>query len=157
MPYVKPSEVLTWMLLDIEAQEPGKTVAEMITLLQTGYTHNCPKCDHTGRFVPNAALPDQKVVCDVCEGMGKTQYPVTETSLGTIYTEEVPSPESIAWRGANPACVLEEGENTGMKAWGDLEEYYIATDEPTGVIKPNAIDDPDYIAPVEDLATCPLP
>ena len=48
-------------------------------------------------------------------------------------------------------------ENTGMKAYQTLEQYYESTGEATGVTKPNVPEDPDYVPPVEDLTSCPLP
>lgn len=47
--------------------------------------------------------------------------------------------------------------NTGYKAWATLEEYHIASGLPTGQTKPNAESDPDYVPPVHDPITCPLP
>lgn len=47
--------------------------------------------------------------------------------------------------------------NTGQKAYATLEQYYLDDNTPTGVTKPNVISDPDYVAPVTDTTTCPLP
>jgi hypothetical protein len=47
--------------------------------------------------------------------------------------------------------------NTGYKAYGNLEEYYLDNNMATGVIKTNSISDPDYIPPVLDYTYCPLP
>lgn len=47
--------------------------------------------------------------------------------------------------------------NTGQKAYTTLEQYYTDDDTPTGVTKPNTVGDPDYVAPVTDTTTCPLP
>ena len=47
--------------------------------------------------------------------------------------------------------------NTGIKAYTNLEQYYIDNGIATGVTKPNSPSDPDYVAPVLDLAFCPLP
>ena len=46
--------------------------------------------------------------------------------------------------------------NTGYKHWSQLEEYYLDTGLPTGVTKPNTSLDPNYVAPVLDLNSCPL-
>ncbi len=46
--------------------------------------------------------------------------------------------------------------NTGDKGWTTLEQYNTATGEATGTTKPNVEGDPDYVAPVNDQATCPM-
>jgi hypothetical protein len=46
--------------------------------------------------------------------------------------------------------------NTGNKAWTTLEQYDVATGVATGIVKPNTIGDPDYVAPVPDTELCPL-
>jgi hypothetical protein len=48
-------------------------------------------------------------------------------------------------------------QNTGMKAYATLEQYSVTTGLATGITKPNDPGDPDYVPPVEDLTTCPLP
>lgn len=45
---------------------------------------------------------------------------------------------------------------TGYKGYATLEEYDTVTGLPTGETKPNVEGDPDYVAPVEDLSTCPI-
>lgn len=45
--------------------------------------------------------------------------------------------------------------NTGYKAWSGLLQQYATSLQPTGVTKPNAQADPNYITPVQDFATCP--
>lgn len=63
----------------------------------------------------------------------------------------------------DPSAVIDDGSctyapvNTGYKAWATLEEYHIASGLPTGQTKPNAESDPDYVPPVHDPITCPLP
>lgn len=47
--------------------------------------------------------------------------------------------------------------NTGLKVYAILIEMSTLTGQPTGVTKPNVPSDPDYIAPVVDHVTCPLP
>lgn len=47
--------------------------------------------------------------------------------------------------------------NTGKKAYKTLEQYNVATGEATGVTKPNIDTDADYVAPVDDTGTCPIP
>lgn len=46
-------------------------------------------------------------------------------------------------------------ENTGYKIYTILVQYNARTGEPTGVVKPNIPSDPDYVAPVLDLTSCP--
>ena len=47
--------------------------------------------------------------------------------------------------------------NTGNKAWTTLEQYDVATGVATGIVKPNTIGDPDYVAPVPDTELCAVP
>lgn len=47
--------------------------------------------------------------------------------------------------------------NTGYLAYTNLEQYYTDSGAATGVTKTNNVSDPDYIAPVLNLALCPLP
>ena len=53
--------------------------------------------------------------------------------------------------------IAPQPQNTGYKAWTELEEYYLDDGTPTGNSKLNDSADPDYVAPVYDTATCPLP
>ncbi|WP_433815844.1 DUF5977 domain-containing protein [Flavobacterium johnsoniae] len=46
-------------------------------------------------------------------------------------------------------------ENTGYKSFALLEKYYTDDGTSTGETKPNAISDPDYIAPFLDTISCP--
>jgi hypothetical protein len=45
--------------------------------------------------------------------------------------------------------------NTGYKYFITLEKYYTDNNTPTGETKPNAVSDPDYIAPFQDIINCP--
>lgn len=47
--------------------------------------------------------------------------------------------------------------NTGYKAWSLLEEYFVDSGELSGNTKPNDPADPDYVVPIYDTVTCPLP
>lgn len=47
--------------------------------------------------------------------------------------------------------------NTGYKGFTSLEEYYTDNGEATGTYKANSPGDPNYVAPVLDTASCPLP
>lgn len=47
--------------------------------------------------------------------------------------------------------------NNGQKGWGILEQYYVDDSSLTGKEKPNEINDPDYVGPVDNLDFCPLP
>lgn len=68
---------------------------------------------------------------------------------------------ATAWRPAASSyqCQLSGGVNTGMAYYSLLEKYY--TDNGTAyspyTTKPNTVGDPDYVAPVADGATCPVP
>ena len=46
-------------------------------------------------------------------------------------------------------------ENTGYKSFAFLEKYYTDDNTPTEEKKPNVATDPDYIAPILDITTCP--
>lgn len=68
-----------------------------------------------------------------------------------------PPPEPVlGWRGINKFCITSNGENTGQSMFDDLEQYDVNTLASTGVVKDNVQGDPDYIAPVQDTATCPI-
>lgn len=54
-----------------------------------------------------------------------------------------------------PTHLIDAGNN-GLKGWVTLEQYNTDTLAPTGTTKPNIDSDPDYVAPVEDLVTCPI-
>ncbi len=68
---------------------------------------------------------------------------------------------ATGWRGKASTYVCEEvaGDNTGQANFTTLEKYYL--DDNTPAIpadeKPNDVGDPDYIAPLTDLISCPLP
>jgi len=47
--------------------------------------------------------------------------------------------------------------NSGLKAYLNLEEYFLDNGAPTGVVVPNVPSNPNYIPPVMDLIFCPLP
>ena len=47
--------------------------------------------------------------------------------------------------------------NNGIKKYTLLVQYSILTNLPTGIVKPNVMGDPDYVAPENDFITCPLP
>ena len=65
------------------------------------------------------------------------------------------------WRGyaSSRVCLQESGDNTGEAFFDQLEKYY--TDDNTAFLpqelKTNVDTDPDYIAPVVDSISCPLP
>lgn len=46
--------------------------------------------------------------------------------------------------------------NTGRKIYQFLKEVNIATGVPTGTVKANVLEDPDYVAPVVDYTACPI-
>lgn len=46
-------------------------------------------------------------------------------------------------------------QNTGFKSFETLERYFTDDGSSTGETKPNLVTDPDYIAPVRDIAECP--
>lgn len=46
--------------------------------------------------------------------------------------------------------------NNGYKGFSTLEKYYTDNGTSTGTTKANTVGDADYVAPVQDLSTCPL-
>ncbi len=46
--------------------------------------------------------------------------------------------------------------NTGYKAFSLVESYYVGDGVATGFYKNNVVGDPDYVAPIYDIVTCPL-
>lgn len=69
-----------------------------------------------------------------------------------------PPPEepTYAWRGIDKYCIKSVGENTGQSMYDNLEQYNVDTLASTGVVKDNVSGDPDYIAPIQDEAACPI-
>lgn len=98
-------------------------------------------------------------------------YNVSVNGTEVFLAEVVISNQSDTYDGGSPPTLLSSdssmyayspyptdeliGGNTGFRAFADLEEYNITTNVPTGNTKPNDSGDPDYIAPVQDLAACP--
>jgi hypothetical protein len=71
-----------------------------------------------------------------------------------------PEPEETAWRvlPSSFRCVKDEDNiNTGVAFYDFLEEYVVVGEALTGNTKINQVGDPDYVAPVENLAACPVP
>lgn len=72
-------------------------------------------------------------------------------------TVAMPTNRPTAWRGKEGTefCVLDEsGFRTGYEGWTTLEEYYADDNTATGVEKPNATTDANYVFPVQNLTTC---
>lgn len=64
-----------------------------------------------------------------------------------------------AWKGdeSNATCQKDGlNQNTGIKIYQTLVEYYVDNGQETGVVKPNSVGDPNYIAPVTDTTYCPI-
>lgn len=91
-----------------------------------------------------------------------SETPVT-TSFTLAFTgyvcEQVDfdTPIETYWQGSVPVCVLDgvPEENTGYQVFTILTEYYSISNLPTGRIKDNLPEDPDYIAPTLNLVACP--
>jgi hypothetical protein len=73
-------------------------------------------------------------------------------------TASAPEPPATAWRPLESSlrCVRENGINTGIAVYDFLEQYFVESEDPTGQTKINTPSDPDYVAPVENLAACPI-
>jgi hypothetical protein len=77
--------------------------------------------------------------------------------------EASPTYQDLRWisNGQNttacPIPVPPQEVNTGYKAWATLEEYFVDNGQRTGNEKPNLVNDPNYVPPVYDPQTCPLP
>lgn len=52
--------------------------------------------------------------------------------------------------------MAEQAVNTGRKIYTTLKEVYVDDGMPTGRVKPNLPNDPNYISPPTDLEKCPL-
>jgi len=66
---------------------------------------------------------------------------------------------TLGWRAQSQSltCVLNNADtNTGYVHVETLEQYNVATGQPTGVTKPNSISDPDYIADYPDTTMCAI-
>lgn len=76
------------------------------------------------------------------------------------FKEEVPPvPPNLTWIGVESSLVcLKDGENlnTGMATYQYIAEFNADLLKVTGKVKVNDPTDPDYIAPAENLALCPL-
>lgn len=81
----------------------------------------------------------------------------TITRKVCISVEDLPA--VLEWRAKESSayCIEESGDNTGFKAWTTLEQINIIGNVVTGLEKPNVTTDPDYVEPVYDLTSCPLP
>lgn len=78
-----------------------------------------------------------------------------------IYAYVTMSAIITAWEAypASAVCVLDNfGDNNGFISWGQLRWYNTGSGMPISplTLKPNIASDPDYIAPITDLITCPL-
>jgi len=69
------------------------------------------------------------------------------------------NPPSIqyGWRPINPYCLTYIGNNTGQQGWNDLEEYNLDDGIATGNTKLNVINQLEYVAPISNETTCPIP
>lgn len=75
------------------------------------------------------------------------------------FAEGSPTPLNLGWRvlASSFECTKDgEGMNTGEAFYRFLEQYNIDTDAVTGVTKINIDTDPDYVAPAENLVSCPV-
>jgi hypothetical protein len=83
----------------------------------------------------------------------------TVSNTATIEIEILDRP--WGWRGlaSSYSCVTAMGDNTGYAEYATLQKYY--TDDNTAYVpattKANTFGDPDYIAPVLDPVSCPVP
>jgi hypothetical protein len=83
-----------------------------------------------------------------------------ESNVATVTINITGSARATAWRGlaSSAYCVQnDDDQNTGYLAYATLEQYYTDDNSATGVTKANINTDPNYIAPVYNTETCPLP
>lgn len=85
MIYKLPDGIPAWVFLDAETQQPGVTVATIITQLQEGLPYVCVKCNGDGQYKPIADNDTLKVTCEICGGIGKTLDNYVAESTGTKY------------------------------------------------------------------------
>lgn len=84
----------------------------------------------------------------------------TNATMGAVsdeWTIRTESAGGLAWRVQPVSQVCGTGEYEGYVAYTTLEEYTVSTGINTGNTKDNDSGDPDYIGPVYDPETCPLP
>lgn len=62
----------------------------------------------------------------------------------------------VSWLPAGEYCVVEESARTGYVGYTLLRQYDNISETFTGLEKPNVSEDPDYVAPVENLNLCPI-
>jgi len=116
--------------------------------------------DNTGYYAYSTL---EEYYVDTLQATGVTKSNVQEDAnyiapTYNITTCPLPIPPPVlAWRVTDMYCIKSLGDNTGDKAWSNLREYNVDTEIDTGVIKPNALSDPDYVAPIQDFISCPLP
>ena len=74
---------LTEFIRTNEGASASMTISSVIDILQDGLAHDCPKCEATGGYAP-AGTTDH-VICEVCNGMGKTATPYVAYCVQTDY------------------------------------------------------------------------
>lgn len=89
-------------------------------------------------------------------GIDNISYKSANGIVRHIVINVLGSETETVWHEDGQYCVVTGGARTGYVAYSLLKEYNIITGEYTGVTKPNASGDPDYVAPYEDLSLCPL-
>lgn len=97
-------------------------------------------------------------------GIHELKYLFYDT-VGNISNEATINVNVLAratgWEGYEPSksCTLSGGVNTGTSSYAQLVKIYLddGTQVVPQVLKANTVGDPDYIAPADDFASCPLP
>lgn len=73
-------------------------------------------------------------------------------------TTNIQTGVTTAWRAlvSSLSCLLTNGANTGYVHCQTLEQFDTATNQPTGVYKPNTPSDPDHVADYLDTNMCAI-
>lgn len=89
-------------------------------------------------------------------GMDYFTYKTAGGITRQVCINVLPEDTQLVWKPGGQYCVVSGGTRTGFVGYSILEEYDNISETYTGQVKPNAVGDPDYEAPFEDLEICPI-
>lgn len=104
-------------------------------------------------FSVNAA-GTEVLLGNVTVGSQTSNYSITGGVSGPVETQTGETDVTSTFSAYPSAQLI--GGNTGYQGYATLQQYDTTTSLATGVTKPNASTDPDYIAPTSDPASCPV-
>lgn len=115
------------------------------------YTATCGP-DHAGQPVTRTATASSADSQEIADQLALNKAKLlAESGLVCI-------PTLTAWRGLEGTgdCVKSDNGNTGYYLYATLEEYFVASGEPTGNTKPNNPNEEHYLAPALNAEACPV-